>query len=93
MALSLLAGPSTREIDKNDTYRYCSFDTDAQTGVADGSLQTAIENYDSTGNVTSYGNNVMFSKDGKTLDVLVDVTNGWIPTFARANQPLLISFR
>lgn len=52
-------------------------DTDAQTGVADGSLQTAIENYDSTGNVTSYKNNVMFySKDGKTLDVLVvDVTN------------------
>mgnify|MGYP001309399462 FL=1 len=65
-----------REIDKNDTM-VLFVDTDAQTGVADGSLQTAIENYDSTGNVTSYKNNVMFySKDGKTLDVLVvDVTN------------------
>ena len=65
-----------REIDKNDTM-VLFVDTDAQTGVADGSLQTAIENYDSTGNVTSYKNNVMFyAKDGKTLDVLVvDVTN------------------
>ncbi len=52
-------------------------DTDAQTGVADGSLQTAIKNFDGAGNVTSYKNNVMFyAKDGKTLDVLVvDVTN------------------
>jgi len=52
-------------------------DTDAKTGVADGSLQTAIKNFDGSGNVTSYQNNVMFyAKDGKTLDVLVvDVTN------------------
>ena len=74
---SVAAGQTiAREIDKNDTM-VLFVDTDAQTGVADGSLQTAIENYDSTGNVTSYKNNVMFySKDGKTLDVLVvDVTN------------------
>ncbi len=66
----------TREIDKKDTM-VLFVDTENQTGVADGALQTAIENYDSTGNVTSYKNNVMFySKDGKTLDVLVvDVTN------------------
>ena len=52
-------------------------DTENQTGVADGALQTAIKNFDSTGNVTSYKNNVMFyAKDAKTLDVLVvDVTN------------------
>ena len=65
-----------REIDKDDTM-VLFVDTDAQTGVADGSLQTAIKNFDGAGNVTSYKNNVMFySKDGKTLDVLVvDVTN------------------
>ena len=65
-----------REIDKDDTM-VLFVDTDAQTGVADGSLQTAIKNFDGAGNVTSYKNNVMFyAKDGKTLDVLVvDVTN------------------
>ena len=65
-----------REIDKDDTM-VLFVDTDAKTGVADGSLQTAIKNFDGSGNVTSYQNNVMFyAKDGKTLDVLVvDVTN------------------
>ena len=66
----------TREIDKKDTM-VLFVDTENQTGVADGALQTAIKNFDSTGNVTSYKNNVMFyAKDAKTLDVLVvDVTN------------------
>ena len=66
----------TREIDKKDTMGLF-VDTENQTGVADGALQTAIKNFDSTGNVTSYKNNVMFyAKDAKTLDVLVvDVTN------------------
>ena len=68
-----------REIDKDDTM-VLFVDTDAKTGVADGSLQTAIKNFDGSGNVTSYQNNVMFyAKDGKTLDVLVvDVTNFFI---------------
>ena len=67
---------AVREIDKNDTM-VLFVDTDGQTGVADGSLQTAIEIFDNTGAVTGHKNNVMFySKDGKTLDVLVvDVTN------------------
>ncbi len=67
---------AVREIDKNDTM-VLFVDTDAQTGVADGSLQTAIEIFGNTGAVTGHKNNVMFySKDGKTLDVLVvDVTN------------------
>ena len=66
----------TREIDKKDTM-VLFVDTENQTGVADGALQTAIKNFDSTGNVTSYKNNVMFyAKDAKTLDVLVvDGTN------------------
>ena len=74
---SVAAGQTiAREIDKDDTM-VLFVDTDAQTGVADGSLQTAIKNFDGAGNVTSYKNNVMFyAKDGKTLDVLVvDVTN------------------
>ena len=66
----------TREIDKDDT-TVLFVDTDAQTGVANGSLQTAIKSFDDKGKVTAYTCNVMFyAANGTTLDVLVvDVTN------------------
>ena len=67
----------TYEIDKDDTI-VLFVDTDGKTGVADGSLQEAVKNYDANGNETARTMNVAYyvNTDGKTLDVLVvDVTN------------------
>ena len=67
----------TYTIDKDDTI-VLFVDTDAKTGVADGSLQEAVKNYDADGNETTRTMNVAYyvNTDGKTLDVLVvDVAN------------------
>ena len=67
---------NTYKIDKDDTM-VLFIDTDAKTGVAEFEPMTAIEIFDNSGKVTGYTKNVAYySKDGKTIDVLViDITN------------------
>ena len=66
----------TYKIDKDDTM-VLFIDTDDQTGIAKFEPMTAIKIYDNSGKVTGYTKNVAYySKDGKTIDVLViDTTN------------------
>ena len=70
---------NTYKIDKDDTI-VLFIDTDAKTGVAEFEPMTAIELYEDPSDptkVTGYTKNVAYySKDGKTIDVLViDITN------------------
>ena len=64
------------KIDKDDTM-VLFINTDDKTGVAEFEPLTAKEIYDNSGKVTGYTKNVAYySKDGKTIDVLViDITN------------------
>ena len=67
---------NTYKIDKDDTM-VLFINTDDKTGVAEFEPMTAIEIFDNSGKVTGYTKNVAYySKDGKTIDVLViDITN------------------
>ena len=67
---------NTYKIDKDDTM-VLFINTDDKTGVAEFEPMTAIEIFDNSGKVTGYKKNVAYySKDGKTIDVLViDITN------------------